>query len=465
MRAVTLRERRLAPDAALTAMISPKSFEVNKMQVSVETISELNRKMTVHVPEDKIREQVTSRLRSLAGKVKIDGFRPGKVPQSLVEKRFGASVREEVLADMIQSSFYDAIRAEKLNPAGGPLITPQESGEGLSYVADFEVMPEFVLLPLDVLEVKRFVSEVTEEDLDGMVLRLREQRKTWQEVSRPAAIEDRLIISFEGKVGDESITNGRVEDLPVVLGSNQLIPGFENNLVGATRDSKLSFDLPFPQDYGNEKLAGKIAQFTVDVTKVEEGVLPELNTDFAKAYGIEDGDLETLRTDIKANMEREMNRALQSRTKNSVMEQLFDRHSSLSVPRVLVDQELTQLLAPYKQAAQKRNQGIDEAGLTERLEPVAKRRVALGLILNKLIETNRLSVDPKRVRAAVEDLATSYEHPEHVVSWYYSNREQLKQVESMVLEEQVVEVVLAKAKITDEKISFKDLMQPSQENN
>ena len=437
------------------------------MQVSVETTSELNRKMTVHVPEDKIQEQVASRLRSLAGKVKIDGFRPGKVPQSLIRKRFGSSVREEVLADMIQTSFYDAIREEKLNPVGGPLITPQESaeGQGLKYVADFEVMPEFVLMPLEVMEVKRFTSEVTAEDLDGMILRLREQRKVWHEVERPAAVNDRVIINFEGRTGDETFTEGPVKNFSVVLGSKQLVAGFEDKLIGTTPGAHLAFELSFPSDYGNEKLAGKTAQFSVEVTKIEEGVLPEVDAAFVKAFGIEDGDEQNFRADVKANMEREMNRALQARTKNSVMDVLFERNSSLSVPRVLIEQELARLIEPYKQAAQKSNQKVDDAQLKQRLEPVAKRRVALGLILNKIIDVNRLSVDQKRVRVAVEELAMSYENPEQVVNWYYSNHDQLKQVESMVLEDQVVDAVLANAKTADEEISFKDLMQSPQEDN
>jgi trigger factor len=437
------------------------------MQVSVETTSELQRKMTVHVPEEKIQEQVASRLKSLAGKVKIHGFRPGKVPHSLIEKRFGSSVREEVLADMIQSSFYDAVRAEKLNPVGGPVITSQESahGQGLSYVADFEVMPEFVLIPPETMEVKRYVSEVTEQDVDGMILRLREQKKIWREVDRPAAVQDRVTISFEGKLGDEPFTDGKTENFPVVLGSNQLIPGFEDKLVGAAPHSHLTFDLEFPQDYGNEKLAGKSGTFDVDIAKVEESVLPELDAEFAKSYGIESGDMDSFRADIRANMEREMNRALQARTKTSVMDELFERNSSLSVPRALVNQELTHLIMPYQEAGQKRKQSFDEAQLKERFEPIAKRRVTLGLLLNKIIQTNKLSVDPKRVRAAVEELAVSYENPEQVVSWYYSNRAQLEQVESMVLEDQVVDAVLEKAKVIDEKISFKDLMQPVQEAN
>lgn len=436
------------------------------MQVSVETLSELSRKMTVEVPEEKIQEKVASRLKSLSREVRIDGFRPGKAPDSVIKKRFGQRIREEVLADMIQSSFYDAIREEKLNPAASPLITAQESaeGQGLKYVADFEIMPDFVLLPLEAMEVSRFVSEVTEADVDDMVLRLREQRKSWREDEERAASKgDRLTICFEGKLGDESFTNGKVEDFTVILGSNQLMPGFEDNLIGTKRGSQVEFQVSFPDDYANAKLAGQTALFSVEVRRVEESVLPELNSDFVKTYGIEDGDEEAFRADIRANMEREMNRALRARTKTSVMDALHERNSSLTVPRVLVERELTHLLAPYKDLAKKQNQSVDEAQLKERFEPVAKRRVALGLVLNKLIENNRLSVDKSRVRAAIEDLAMSYENPEQVVNWYYSNHDQLSQVESMVLEEQVVDAVIAKAKTNDEKISFKELMQPSQE--
>lgn len=436
------------------------------MQVSVETTSELGRKITVEVPEEKIQEQLATRLKSLASKVKIDGFRPGKAPQSLIHKRYGSSVREEVVADLIQSSFYEAIREEKLNPAAGPQILPKESaeGRGLTYVADFEIMPEFVLFPLESLQVKRYVSEVTGDDLDAMVLRLREQRKTWRTVERAAAQGDRLTVTFEGKTGEESFTNGKVENFQVVLGSNQLIPGFEDKLVGASAGSNLTFELSFPDDYGVERLAGKPAEFSVAVESVEESVIPELDSEFVKSFGVEDGDIGEFSSDIKQNMEREMKRALQNKTKSSVMEALYERHSTLTLPNVLVGQELDQLVKPYMEAAQKRNQPVPK-DLNERFEPIARQRVALRLILDKIIEATKLTLDRKRVRAVVEELALSYEDPQQVVNWYYANPDQLSQVENMVLEEQLVDTIIGKAVVAEEKIAFKELMQSAQDNN
>jgi len=430
------------------------------MQVSVETTSELSRKMTVQVPEEEIQEKIASRLKTLANQIKIDGFRPGKVPQSLVKKRYGQQVREEVLSDLIQSSFYEAVRDEKLKPAGMPQITARraDEGSGLEYEASFEVMPEFVVMPLETLEVKRFASEVTEQDIDAMIGRLREQRKTWQDVGRAAATGDRVTISFEGKIGEESFTDGKVTDLAVILGSNQMIPGFEDKLVGATAGSTLEFELSFPADYPNEKLAGNLAQFAVEVLKVEESKLPEVDAEFAKSYGIEEGGVEAFRSDIRANMEREMKRALQTRTKASVMDALFGKNT-IALPNALIQDELAHLLAPYRQAAQKRRQDLDEAKLKEQLEPVARRRVALALVLGKIIETNNLVVDQKRVRSTVEDLAQSYESPEDVVRWYYAEPERLREVENVVMEDQVVDLVLDKAKATEEKIAFQELMQ------
>jgi trigger factor len=430
------------------------------MQVSVETTSELSRKMTVQVPEEEIQQKIASRLKTLANQIKIDGFRPGKVPQSLVKKRYGQQVREEVLSDLIQSSFYEAVREEKLKPAGMPQITAHraDEGSGLEYEASFEVMPEFVLMPLETLEVKRFVSEVSEPDIDAMIERLREQRKTWQDVERAAAMGDRVTISFEGKVGEESFTDGKIENLPVVLGTNQMIPGFEDKLVGAMAGSSLEFELSFPTDYPSEKLAGNLAQFAVEVLKVEESKLPEVDAEFAKSYGIEEGGVDAFRSDIRANMEREMKRALQTKSKSSVMDALFTRNT-IALPNALIQDELDNLLTPYRQAAQKRRQDLDEAKLKEQLEPLARRRVALALILGKIIETNNLIVDQKRVRSTVEELAASYESPEEVVRWYYAEPQRLREVENVVMEDQVVDLVMDKAKVAEEKIAFQELMQ------
>lgn len=432
------------------------------MQVSVETTSELSRKMTVQVPEEKIQEQIASRLKSLANQVKIDGFRPGKVPQSLLKKRFGPQIREEVLSELIESTFTKAVRDERLQPAGVPEIKAHtaDEGKGLEYEANFEVMPEFVPMPLETLEVRRFVSEVTDEDVDRMIQRLREQRKFWREVDRPVAEDDRVSISFEGWLGEESFTNGRVENFPLVLGSKQMIPGFEEKLLGAAEGGKLDFELPFPAEYPNEKLAGNTGRFAVEVVKVEEGVVPEVDDEFAKSFGIEDGDLTAFRNDIRANIEREMRRTLQSRTKSSVMDALYTRNT-ISLPNVLVRDELNDLMKPYRESARTRKQPLDEVKLKEQLEPLARRRVALALILSRLVDAYKLSVDPERVRSMVEDLAMSYEDPKEVVRWYYAERERLREIENVVMEDQIINLVLEKADIKEEKVEFHELMQPA----
>ena len=415
--------------------------------------------MTVSLPEDKIRQQVESRLQSLSKSVRIDGFRPGKVPQAVVRKRYEQQVREEVLGDLIQSSFYDAVRDEKLNPAGAPEIRANKlnTGEGLEYEASFEVMPEFVPMPVETLEVKKFVSVVSEDDITGMIQRLREQRKTWREVSRQSITDDRVIISFEGTMEGESFTNGRVDDFPVIIGANQMIPGFEDRLTGVEAGASLEFDLDFPAEYPGEKMAGKTGHFVVDVARVEEPVLPDLDAEFVKSFGIDSGDVEELKSDIRSNMEREMKRALGSRTKNSVMDQLYERNS-ISVPKVLIQDEINDLSKSHIEAAQRNRQTLDEEALKTQLEPVATRRVSLALILGKLIDAHGVKVDNARVRTAVEDLAAGYEDSDEVVRWYYGDATRLREVENMVIEDQIVDLIVDKAKATEEHIDFQNLM-------
>jgi trigger factor len=288
------------------------------MQVSVERIDDLNRKLTVQVPEDTIRQQVENRLKSLAREAKFDGFRPGKVPSAVIRKRFGKKVREEVLSDLIESTFTRALQDEKLRPAGLPQITAKGGveGEGFVYEAAFEVFPEFVPMPVETLEIRRYTSRVTEQDVDDMVQRLREQRRTWREVERGAAMNDRLIISVEGAIDGERLGDGKIENFPFIMGGRQLFEGFGDKLMGALAGTHHGFDLDFPKDYQNPQWAGKTGHFEVDVTKVEEPAVPELDAEFVKSFGIEDGDLEALRQDVKQNMEREMNRALKARTKS-----------------------------------------------------------------------------------------------------------------------------------------------------
>lgn len=417
--------------------------------------------MTIQVPEGQIQEQIDSRLKSMSHRVKIDGFRPGKVPQSVIRKRFGMQVREEVLSEVIQSSFHEAIRDQQLTPVGAPQIVAHRAdpGEGLEYQADFEIMPEFVPMPLEVLEVKRYQSTVSEEDVDIMIERLREQKKTWHAVERPADLGDRAIIGFEGWHGEESFTNGPVENFPVILGSQQMIPGFEEKLSGTQAGAKLEFELDFPESYPGEKMAGKTGRFAITVDKVEEAKLPEVDSEFAKEFGIEDGDLGAFRDEIRANMERQLRQALQGRTKASVMDQLYARNT-FSLPVSLIEDELKTLIALHRQSARnQRQQPVDETRLKEQLDPSARRRVALALILGKIIDAYHLKADPGRVREKVEELALTYEQPEAVVHWYYAEKDRLRQVENLVMEDQIVDLVLAKARVVDEAVRFHDLGQ------
>ncbi|CAL1240050.1 trigger factor [Candidatus Methylocalor cossyra] len=435
------------------------------MQVSLETTSELSRKMTIQVPEEHIQERVDSRLKALSQRVRVDGFRPGKVPPGVIRKRYGQQVREEVLAELIQTSFQEAVRDSKLRPAGVPQIQARKmgEGEGLEYEANFEVLPDFVPMPLETLAVKRYVSEVTEEDVDAMVQRLREQRKTWRAVARPAGRGDRAVVAFEGWDGEQSFTGGRVNEFPVIIGSGMMIPGFEDRLVGAEAGARLEFELAFPADYPGGKMAGKTGRFQVEVLRVEESVVPELDAEFIQSFGIEDGDLERFRADIRSNLEREMQRALRAKTKASVMDALYAANP-IALPGTLVEDELDSLLAPYREAARTNQQPLDEAKLKQRLEPVARRRVALALVLGKLIDAHGLVVNPERVRATVEELAASYEDSEAVVRWYYAAKERLREVENLTMEDQIVDLVLEKATTSEEHLQFRELLQPATDN-
>ncbi len=432
------------------------------MQISVETTSDIGRKITVQVPEEKIQSEVAARLESLAQRVKVAGFRPGKVPARIIRQRFGKQVREEVIYDLIGSSFTEAIKEHALRPAGEPKIIPQETaeGKGLAFEAQFEVYPEIEIVPLDTLEIAKPVCEITEADLESMIERLREQKKTWHEVDRPTQIGDRLTLTFEAFQGDQSITENKVEHLQVELGAGKMIPGFEDNLLGSKPGDHVEFELTFPQDYHAENLAGKTARFEVKVEKIEEGRLPEIGPEFVKEYGIESGDVEEFRREVKANMERQLRSALREEIKSRVLDALYQRYS-IPVPEALVKQEMHRLLAPVARAL-KQNPALLNQLPVDGIKENAKKRVTLGLILAEIIKANQLKPDPERVRQAVEELAENYEDAEQVVNWYYSHPEQLAQIENLVLEEQVAEWVLTQAKVTEEPVAFNELLKKQQ---
>jgi trigger factor len=432
------------------------------MQVSVEKTSELSRKMTVSVPEAVVQEKMAERLKSLARSVKIDGFRPGKVPQHVVKKMYGDRIRGEIASELIKATYYDALQDQDLKPAGHPYIEPLDEAEGFKYTAVFEVYPEISLEGIDQLEVVRPVATVSDSDVENMIEKLRAQQQSWHIVDRPAQEHDRVTISFSGTSEGENFTDGRVEDFQVVCGSKKMIPGFEDNLVGLETGSNKTFTLTFPEDYDNKVLAGKVAQFAVDVIKVEEPLLPEIDEDFVKAYGIEDGSVESFREDVRNNMDRELEQALRSKLKSSVMDALYEK-IQLTVPNTLIDMEVDSLMKPYIETAKRQKMKLEDLKLPRDVfEEQAKRRVALGLILGEIIQKNAIKLDSNKVRSTIEDLARSYERPDDVINWYYSDESRLTDVQQMVLEDQVIEWLVARAKVSDETVNFNDVMDRQQ---
>ncbi len=429
------------------------------MQVSVEKTSELSRKMTVSIPDAVVQEKMETRFKTLARTVKVDGFRPGKVPASMVKKLYGDRVRNEVTGDLIQSTYFEALQQQDLNPAGHPHIHPSEKVEGFEYVAEFEVYPEIALDGIGNLHIERPNATVEESDVDNMIEKLRQQKKTWNGVERASQEGDRVSIHFSGVCEGENFTDGKVENYQVEIGGKQMIPGFEDELKGLSAGESKTFSVTFPEKYNSEKLAGKPAEFEVELVKVEAPVLPEVDADFIKAYGVEDGDAVTFRADVRANMERELAQGLKNKLKTAVMDALFE-HISVSIPNALIDQEIQALMKPYAERAKNMRLKLEDLNLPrDMFEEQAKRRVALGLILGEVIHKNELKVDADKVRAVIDDMAKSYERPEDVVNWYYADKSRLNDVQQMVLEDQAVAWIVSQAKVADVTVGFDQVME------
>lgn len=432
------------------------------MQVSVEKTSELNRKMTVSVPDAILQEKMETRFKKLAREVKVDGFRPGKVPTSMVKKLYGERVKHEVAGDLIQSTYFEALQQQELVPAGHPNITPADKGEGFEYVAEFEVYPEIGLEAINNLDITRPTADVTEADVDNMIEKLRQQKKTWSTVERVSQEGDKVTIHFSGISEGENFTDGKVENYAVEIGGKQMIPGFEDELRGLSAGETKTFKITFPEKYNSEKLAGKEAEFEIELVKTEEPVLPELDADFIKAYGVEEGDADSFRADVKANMERELTQGLKNKLKNAVMDALYE-NVKITLPNALIDQEIQSLMKPYTERASKAKLKLEDLNLPrDMFENQAKRRVALGLILGEIIQKNEIKIDADKVRAVIDDMAKSYEKPEDVVNWYYADNSRLNDVQQMVLEDQAVAWVIERARVTDQSVGFEDVMERQQ---
>ena len=431
------------------------------MQVSVETTSGLERKMTVAIPSDRIDSEVETRLKDTAKRVRIDGFRPGKVPMREVKRRYGLGVRQEVLSELMRSTYFEAVMQEKLNPAGAPSIEPVEGAEEeFSYVATFEVYPELEPKGMDAIEVVRPKVEISDEDVAEMIDILRKQQGTWEAVERAAADGDQVTIDYVGTKDGEEFDGGKAENAPLVLGSNSFIPGFEDGLVGASAGDEKVLDLKFPEEYGNADLAGAEVQFTVSVKAVSEQKLPELDEEFFARFGVEGNDEESFRAEVKKNMTRELDQAVKNKVKNQVMDGLVEQNE-VEIPAALVNEEIDRMREQAVQQFGGAQGGFDPKQLpAEMFQDQAKKRVHVGLVVAEIIKVNELSADDEKVDAMLNEMASVYQEPQQVIDWYKNNPEQLNQLKAVVLEEQVVEKVLDAAKVEDKEMSYQDAVKP-----
>ncbi|MFJ3073470.1 MULTISPECIES: trigger factor [Pseudomonas] len=431
------------------------------MQVSVENTSALERRMTIAVPAERVENEVNKRLQQTAKRAKVAGFRPGKVPMSVIRQRFEADARQEAFGDLVQASFYEAIVEQKLNPAGAPAVEPKsfEKGKDLEFVAIFEVFPEFTVAGLESINVERLSAEVADADLDNMLEVLRKQNVRFEAVERAAEKDDQVNIDFVGKIDGEAFAGGSAKGTQLVLGSGRMIPGFEDGLVGAKAGEERVVNVTFPEDYQNLDLAGKAAEFTITVNSVSAPQLPELNEEFFAQFGIKETTLEGFRTEVRKNMERELRQAIKTKVKNQVMDGLLAANP-IEVPKALLENEVNRLRV---QAVQQFGGNIKPEQLpAELFEEQAKRRVVLGLIVAEVVKQFELKPDDAKVREMIEEMASAYQEPEQVIAWYYKNDQQLNEVRSVVLEEQVVDTVLQKATVTDKSVSYEDAVKPAQ---
>ena len=430
------------------------------MQVSIETLEGLERKMTVQIPSDTVTQAVEKKLKDLIKTVRIDGFRPGKVPLKVVKQKFGGAVRQEVIGDVIETSYREAITQENIRPAGMPSIesVKAEEKEEVSYTAVFEVFPEVENLNLDSVKVEKLEAEVKDEDLEVMVEKLREQHKEWAEVERAAAKSDQVMVDFEGRIDDVPFDGGAGKDMVVEIGAGQMLPEFEAGLDGISVGEEKTVEVNFPEDYHGKDVAGKTAQFTLKATKVSEPKLPEVDAEFIKAFGVEDGDLDKFRSDVRGNMVKELEQRVKQSVKNAALDALLAVNEIIA-PSAMVEEETKN---QKMQAVQRMGQdpaSFDISNLPDEMfRDEAKKRVQIGLLVGELIKNEKIELDKSRVETTLNDMAASYEDPTQVMDYYRQNQEARTSLESMVLEEQVVEHILSKAKITNKQSSFEELM-------
>lgn len=434
------------------------------MAVEVETLEKLERKVTLSLPAQSIQDEVDKRLRKLSRQVKMDGFRPGKVPLSVVAQRYGDSVRHEVINDKVGEAFFKAIEETGLNIAGHPAIRESEKEEAdgdLTFDAIFEVVPEVQIGDLSGAKIEKATAEVDDAAVARTLEILRKQRRSFAQRAKDdaASDDDRVTIDFIGKIDGEAFEGGKAEGFQFIVGEGQMLKEFEDAVRGMKVGEKKTFPLSFPQDYHGKDVAGKTADFMVTMNKIEAAHLPEVNDQLAKSLGVADATVAGLNADIRKNLEREVKYRLIARNKQAVMDALME-HAELDLPKVTVHQEVHRLMDGMREDLKARGmKDVDQLPLSEEsFQPEAERRVRLGLIVAELVKREKLQATPEEVKAQVEELAASYEKPEEVVRYYYSDNSRLAGVEAMVIENKVTEHVLSQAQVSEKQLSFEDLM-------
>lgn len=427
------------------------------MSFSIETTQGLERRVTITIAVEKVEAAYKEELKGYAKNARIDGFRKGKVPHTIIEQRFGFAARQDALSELMQRAFFDAVIAEKINLAGRPTFTPNsyENGKDFSFVTTFEIYPDVVLKDLEKINVEKPLVEINDTDLDKMVDVLRKQQATWKETKRAAKAEDRVLIDFVGSIEGVEFEGGKANDFVLEMGQGRMIPGFEAGIKGRKAGEQFDIDVKFPDEYHAENLKGKEAKFAITLKKVENIVLPELTEDFVKKFGA-GKTVEGLRAEIKKNMQRELKNALTNRVKTQVLNGLL-QYNDIDVPNAAIAEEIDVL---RQQAVQRFGGKPDMVSQlpAELFEAEARRRVQIGLLLSNVISTNELKVDEARVNETIADIASAYEQPAEVVEYYSKNPQLTDNIRNVVLEEQAVEAILAKAKVTEKSATFDEVM-------
>jgi trigger factor len=427
------------------------------MQVSVESIGKLERRMQVQVPAERVTQEIASRLKELSRTARLKGFRPGKAPLTVIRQQFGQQVHREVIGELMQTSFSEAVTQNQLSPAGSPRIEPKSMGEGqdLTYVATFEVLPEVALKPVSSLSVERVSAEVTDADVDAMVERLRKQQMKYTEVSRPAVAQDKVSVDFEGFIDGTPFAGGKGEKVPIVIGEGRMLAQLEQGLLGAAAGEQREIGVDFPADYRATELAGKHAIFKVEVKSVEEPSLPALDEEFCVAFGVTEGGVPRLREDVAANMRRELEQNLRNRNKSQVLEKLYEANP-IDVPNAMLESQIRDM-----QVEAMRRTGAKDVSQAPPREPLiepARRRVALGLLISDIIRQEKIVVDPARSNARLDEMVSGYGDAAALKRAYLQNPEAMRQIENLALEDQVVDFILAHAQVHERASTFRELM-------